>query len=935
MKGQQLVDHQRYVAEDEAVATLGDLVGQELWLYSVASLTVPMPKLSMKNNLRRILRWCLRHDKLFDYHRWFLLFKGLPSNRKSARKSFANLRKRDFSNVRCVGESMEELAATVPRVDKDAPQPSLIDGAGHSQECRPPKTACSTEEVPVNAPLSSNARLAIVTQRLSAFKQREHTRLSELKRRSVLRAKALQERRIASSTDWVAFQSSESYHLASQEASEKTKRIDDARRRDARRREARRKRRRRDNAGSDCRPPPKKQAIRKGASLPSVKQTASEALGVDDGALEDFIALSNQDTPLEGALEDVDGDTRALPRYLPPVPTVDVSVTFDVSSSSPEISGGEEEESAVSTTDSLVDLRSAGEKRLDELFAADEKHQAALATMRRDIEQGELQVAKMRASKFALGAAAFASKLLLDITAFVYALPERKAKAASAAAALVAHTASSFASSIPCIEICHLKLLLAAKRDNSEDDLTLSKMTRQYRDWFSSSRLSNPGRNPDVMSYLFGLGIHTPAYRRLSVVVGALALRSLHRLAGSNVRSITIDEVSKFTFRCCRVRAPMLSVHAIHLKSLFGDPSEYTHGASIPPHIVDSKQCIEELRDVLNGCSAYGFPHVPVAATTQSDDEGKAASEMDPKARAIVFHHPGLLLWHRILMALEASEHDVPSPSSFPEGQDGSRMPRDYSDNGTWAVDDRDHAKSASGLNTHGVEHWNALFSAKINSKRDRWFPPAAHCSNLDEDGNVVVRHPVCDWCRRPFPSFVCACCKCNFYCNTSCALNDWGRVTTSDSTPGNVTSRQPHCQTCVKEMRPAHQVLEELNNLGEITLFPGFLGPLSVVNARNHFDVLQWIHLQHWFGDHGRRFAESYGLPRYRSAMIRLRPASMLYNPRIKLHLDSPVFELAPNASENEELSILDQFVQLRTSLTSTLCFKDSSDMPPTWKMF
>ena len=936
MKGQQLKDHQRCVDADDAVAALGDLGTQELWLYSVASL---VDKLSMKDNLRRILRWCKLHDKLFDYARWYSLFNSVPSNKKSARNHFKKFRAEAFADVRCAGDPVNQIAAIVPRVEEDEVQSSLVDGASHSQECRPLKTACVTEEVPVNAPLSSDARLAIVAERFNAFKQREfeRTRTRELMRRNVHRAKALQERRIASSTDWVAFQSSESYHLAFQEASDQSKRIDDAQRRDARRKDARRKRRRNnwENANSNCQLPPKKHAIRKGASPLSVKQTVGEALGVDDGSLEDFIACSNRDAPLEGTLNDVDLDSRRVPRYLPPALTVDVSAAVDFSSS-PEISADEEEEeSAVSNTDSLADRRSASEKTLDEMFAADEKREAVLAKMREDIKRGERQSIILKAVEMALCASAFATKLLLDITRAAYAVPETKAKVASAEAALIAHTASSFASSIPCIEICHLKLLLAAKRDNADDDMTLSKMKYQYRDWFTPRGISNPDRNPDVMSYLFGLGIHTPSYNRLSVVVGALALRSLYRLAGDDVRSITMDEISKFSFRGCRVTAPMLSVRAIHLKSLFGDPSEYIHEASIPPHIVDSKQCIKELKDELNGCSAYGFPHVPAATTTQSDDEGKAASGMDPKARAIVFHHPGLLVWHRILMALEASQHDVPGPSIFPKGQDGSMTHRDYCDNGTWAVDDSDHAKSASGLNTHGVEHWNALFSAKINSKRYRWFPPAVHCNHLDEDGNVAVRHPVCDWCRRPFPSFVCACCKRNFYCNTSCALNDWGRVTTNDSASGNVTSRQPHCQTCVKEVRPAHKVLEELNNSGEITLFPGFLGPLSVVNARNHFDVLQWINLQHWFGDDGRRFVESCGLPRYRTAMIRLRPATVLYNPRIKLHLDSPVFELAPSASDNEELSILDQFVQLRTSLTSTLCFPDSSDIPATWRMF
>ena len=123
MKGQQLKDHQRCVEEDEAVAALGDLDTQELWLYSVASL---VDQLSMKNNLRRNLRRCRLHDKLFDYVRWFLLFNSVASNKQSARAHFKKFRAGVFADVGCVSDPVKQIAAIVPRVEEDVVQSSSI-----------------------------------------------------------------------------------------------------------------------------------------------------------------------------------------------------------------------------------------------------------------------------------------------------------------------------------------------------------------------------------------------------------------------------------------------------------------------------------------------------------------------------------------------------------------------------------------------------------------------------------------------------------------------------------------------------------------------------------------------------------------------------------------------------------------------------------------
>jgi hypothetical protein len=343
------------------------------------------------------------------------------------------------------------------------------------------------------------------------------------------------------------------------------------------------------------------------------------------------------------------------------------------------------------------------------------------------------------------------------------------------------------------------------------------------------------------------------------------------------------------------------------------------------------------LKEELQG-SAYEAPYVPVATLFHYDDKGKKVAGTDPKALAILFHHPGLLLWHRVLMEQEPSQHSVPEPSCFPGDLDGPWKFRDYCDSGTWCVDDTDHPKSSYGWNALSSEHWNGLFCDKINSTglaesltaldadrtEDRWTEPSGSYSDR-KSGKVVVKHPVCAWCDRPFPNFICACCKCNFYCHTGCALNDWGRVTTKDSKLGNVTPRTPHCQTCVQDWRLAHEVIDDMNKKGEITLFPGFLGPLGVVNSRNHFDVMQWIHLQHWFSDYGHRFGGDFD----KNTLVTLRPSSMLYNPKIKLYLDSPVFEQAPNESVGEDLTVAEKLFRLRTSLTSRVCFPHTRDLP------
>jgi hypothetical protein len=351
---------------------------------------------------------------------------------------------------------------------------------------------------------------------------------------------------------------------------------------------------------------------------------------------------------------------------------------------------------------------------------------------------------------------------------------------------------------------------------------------------------------------------------------------------------------------------------------------------------VSAKECIFQLEGVLEG-NAYEAPYVPAVTLFHYDDDGKQVPGTDPQARAILYHHPGLLLWHRALMGLKPRKHSVPAPTCFPDGLDGSFKFRDYCDDGTWSVDDTDLPKNSYGWSTLRVEYWNDLFCDKINGTglaesltaldadrtEDRWIEPTV--SHRDQSGKVIVKHPVCSWCARPFPNFICASCKRNFYCHTGCALNDWGRVTTQHSKLGNVTPRTPHCQTCVQDWRLAHEVLDDMNTKGEITLFPGFLGPLSVVNFRNHFDVLQWIHLQHWFSDYGHRFGGDF----VENTVVTLRPSAMLYNPKIKLYLDSPVFEQAPNESVGQDLTVAEKLFRLRTSLTSRVCFPHTKDLP------
>jgi hypothetical protein len=89
---------QRVALEDDALAALGNISAQRLWLYCPESIA-DSATMSMKQQMHRCLRWSRKHSEAFDFGLWKMLFWHPKSNRSSMRKSLARFREKEFSTL--------------------------------------------------------------------------------------------------------------------------------------------------------------------------------------------------------------------------------------------------------------------------------------------------------------------------------------------------------------------------------------------------------------------------------------------------------------------------------------------------------------------------------------------------------------------------------------------------------------------------------------------------------------------------------------------------------------------------------------------------------------------------------------------------------------------------------------------------------------------
>ena len=99
-KQEALID-ERKALEDDALAALGDLSAQRLWLYCPESIAAS-PTMSMKHQMHRCLRWSRKHSEAFDFGLWKQMFWQKPSNRKSMRESLNKFRLKEFAELEVI-----------------------------------------------------------------------------------------------------------------------------------------------------------------------------------------------------------------------------------------------------------------------------------------------------------------------------------------------------------------------------------------------------------------------------------------------------------------------------------------------------------------------------------------------------------------------------------------------------------------------------------------------------------------------------------------------------------------------------------------------------------------------------------------------------------------------------------------------------------------